>query len=158
MIGHGGAIALSSARLRPYIAWMSPRITTTDPDLRAEIDGRSIGPDSVADGLYRFTIGPRAALVRLVSRASVPARDGGEGDQRRLGVALLRIALLGETLQLFLPHDDPSLVEGFHPAEAGHRWTDGRAVIPSQWLLGLQSGFTLEVRIRPDALRYALSG
>jgi hypothetical protein len=137
---------------------MSPRIATTDPDLRLEIDGRSIGPDNVADGLYRFTVGPRASHVRLVSRALVPAREPDHGDQRRLGVALLRIALLGETLELFLPHDDPSLVEGFHPAEAGHRWTDGRAVIPSQWLLGLQSGFVLEVQIRTDALRYPLSG
>jgi hypothetical protein len=127
---------------------------TSDPDLRLDVDGAVLAPDSAQDGIYRFTVGPSAARVRLVSRSAVPADQNPSGDRRRLGVPLLGLALRGANLELFLPHDDDSLVEGVHAAEAGHLWTDGAAVLPAAWLRPLQGGFTLEVRLGPSALRY----
>ena len=53
----------------------------------------------------------------------------GDGDVRRLGALVTRVAIGGEPLQLH----DPRLVCGFHPVEDhdSHqvRWTDGDAVI-----------------------------
>jgi hypothetical protein len=129
--------------------------TTADPGLRLDVDGRAVAPLEVAGGVYRFSVGPGAARVRLVSRSVVPGGDDPDaGDQRRLGVALHRVVLRRPGLELFLPHDDPSFVEGFHPAEAGHRWTDGAAVLPAQWLRAAQDGFVLEIFTGPSALRY----
>jgi hypothetical protein len=131
-------------------------IDTADPALRLDVDGRYLAPASATKLLVRFELGPRAAFVRILSRTCVPARDlgGGATDTRRLGVPIRRIELRGAMLELSLPHDDPSLVEGFHPPEAAHRWTDGAAVLPGSWLLGLQEGFTLDLHLAPSSLRY----
>jgi hypothetical protein len=135
-----------------------------DAGLRLEVDGRLIPPDSVTQGpegrsTHRFTIPPGASGARLLSRVGIPARDDPAcGDHRRLGVALTHLRLRGPVLELHLPHDDPSLTEGFHPPEAGHRWTDGAGVIPAQWLRGQQAGCVLEVEISASGLRYLSDG
>jgi hypothetical protein len=59
-----------------------------------------------------------------------------------LGVAIAGIALTGADGRVVrVPMDDSSLSRGFHAVErsAGgiHRWTDGEAVLPAQWLAGL---------------------
>ena len=146
------AAPMKGAVIRP-LRTASP--ADADPKLRVEVDGRTLDPAAIEAGRYRFVIGPGATLVRLVSRTAVPAQDQpGGSDERRLGIALNRIILRGHHLELFLPHDDPTLVDGFHPAEAGHRWTNGRALLPAHWLRGLQQGFILEIAVNPSALRY----
>ena len=134
------------------------------PELRLDVDGKrlvaacvTVGPAGSAT--HRFSVGPGAALVRMVSRTAVPAAgETGSADRRRLGVAVRRIRLRGRRLELDLPHDDPSLAEGFHPAEPGHRWTDGAGVIPPQWLRALQEGFDVEIEISESGLRYTGGG
>jgi hypothetical protein len=134
---------------------------TADPDLRLDVDGARLAPTAVAAGTYSFRVGPGASVVRLMSRTAVPAEFGAKaagGDIRRLGVPIKGLVMRGRTLDLSLPHDDPSLTEGFHPAERGHRWTDGGGVLPASWLRGMQEGFTLEVRVSPNTLRYLTGG
>ena len=93
--------------------------------LRLFADGGEIAPEAEpSDGDYLFLLPEGAGAVRLVSpqRASPAPRD-----TRRLGVAIMRLALDGTELAL----DGPEIGRGFHPAEGNEkmrwRWTDGRA-------------------------------
>jgi hypothetical protein len=72
----------------------------------------------------RFAVPPRTAAVRLVSDTF-----HASGDYRRLGVALLGLAV--EEAEIAL--DNPGLVRGFYPIEQHEdvrwRWTDGEALL-----------------------------
>ena len=94
--------------------------------LRLFADGGEIAPESEPlDGDYLFLLPEGTGAVRLVSpqRASPAPRD-----TRRLGVAVMRLALNGVEIDL---GDGVELGRGFHPAEGNEktrwRWTDGRA-------------------------------
>jgi hypothetical protein len=68
-------------------------------------------------------------------------------DQRRLGVALRRVALSQGAGLRVVKAEDPRLTEGFHgfePAE-GWRWTDGDARLPRDLFDGLRGAVTLEL-------------
>jgi len=72
----------------------------------------------------RFAVPARTAALRLVSETF-----HADGDCRRLGVALLRLALGESEITL----DNPGLVRGFYPLEQNDdlfwRWTDGEALL-----------------------------
>ncbi len=79
---------------------------------------------------YRLSPEPQVRLtpaptgIWLASRSFVPAHvDPASVDRRRLGVAVTAIRANGVSI----PLDDPRLAAGWHPAEAGWRWTTGDA-------------------------------
>ena len=136
---------------------MSARGTTNDPDLRLLVDGRIIRPAAQTGWTYRFDIAGAAFETRIVSRSVVPASlDPAMQDQRRLGVSLLSLAFRSPDLDLLVRADDPSLEEGFHAPEAGHRWTNGRAAIPAGLVQCFPGAFSVEIRINEPRLRYPL--
>src|SRR5262249_38522691 len=100
---------------------------TDDPDLHLVVDGSVLRPQLVANGrTYRFTVPSGCRSVAIASRSAVPVRlDPSRADARRLGVAVERIALRGQSLHIEIGHDCPALVDGFHQAEATARWTNG---------------------------------
>jgi hypothetical protein len=126
-----------------------------DPDLRLLVDGQVLLPVSVDQGLHIFhLIGP-ARQIRLLSRALVPAAQGqGSPDDRRLGVSLWWIRLRGSDASIELRHDYRGLEEGFHQAEAGARWTDGFALLPSRVHRFLTGAVTVEVMIGCPDVQY----
>lgn len=102
--------------------------TTCEPDLRAIVNGQEIR-GTRHGSTHRFPLPPGAATVRLQSRSAVPAQMyDANADHRRLGVAISRLALDGQTLPLI----DGGLTHGWHDAETNSdwRWTDGDAALP----------------------------
>ena len=71
-------------------------------------------------GEYRVTLAPGSTEIHLTSGAGF-----APGDARALGAAISRISLDGDAIAL----TDGRLCRGFHPAEAGWRWTDGEGCI-----------------------------
>jgi hypothetical protein len=123
---------------------------TEDPDLHLVVDGRAVRPTFADRSCAQFVVPPRAADVRLVSRASVAAQvlPSAYADRRRLGVAIDRILLRHDGQLHRVALDDPSLAEGFHAVErAGAqlwRWTDGDARLPPS-CHRIQGAFILEL-------------
>jgi hypothetical protein len=101
-----------------------------EPELTVSADRTVIPATGVDNGTYLFRLPPGTRSVRVASRSYVPVEaDPATGDARRLGVALARLTLAGETLAL----SDEVCIAGFHPLEgptAGPwRWTTGDATI-----------------------------
>lgn len=97
---------------------------TDDADLHVVADGQIVRPE-VAGTRYSFAL-PRGAIsVRLMSRHGVPAEMfDANPDHRRLGVAIT-VLHMDDVVQ-----DVGSITgQGWHPEEAGWRWTDGAATI-----------------------------
>jgi hypothetical protein len=122
-------LAARAAR-RGSPAWQPA--TTDVPDLRLEVQGRTLRPVGQDATRAVFALPPGAREVRLRSRAVVAsARQPWLDDRRRLGVAVagLRVSL-GADLHAIAP-DDPALTTGWWPSEGGAgrvwRWTDGDA-------------------------------
>jgi hypothetical protein len=70
-------------------------------------------------------------------------------DQRRLGVAVRRIAAAQPGLSLELTWDSERFVDGFYapePAER-HRWTTGEAVVPRALSARLRAGAVVELQV-----------
>jgi hypothetical protein len=93
--------------------------------IRAQLGGAPFARLPIArPGLYRATAPAGAASVRLLSAAV-----STDSDRRRLGVAVGRLSIDGETVAL----SDRRLRRGFHPlesnADGAWRWTDGDAVL-----------------------------
>ena len=112
----------------------SPRVTTTDADLRLLADRHTIKP-VISDSDRVICVLPRGAReVRLVSRAQSPteARPWLE-DRRRLGVRVKRIVLRGADEVREVPVDHPDITRGWWAVERDgqmiSRWTDGEAVL-----------------------------
>jgi uncharacterized protein (TIGR01370 family) len=129
----------------------------TDPDLRLIVDGKIIRPDSIDGSVYRFDIPAGSAAVSLASRSAVPAEvDASSRDNRRLGVPVERITLREAGVRIEVEHGHPSLCDGFHEDEEGHRWTDGLARLPGTWLRPLAGAITLDVCLVSSELPYRL--
>jgi hypothetical protein len=81
----------------------------------------------VRDGaLWLVPLPRRAQRLELVSGAGVPERlRPGSGDGRMLGVAIAGPVWDGVAAEL----DGARFVAGWHAAEDGLRWSDGRGVI-----------------------------
>jgi len=160
---------------RPFLDWDSPESNPIremlieraealghkldhDPDLHLVVDGAVIRPAAIEGGLYRFTIPAGSAAVSLASRTVVPAEvEADARDRRRLGVPVECFVLDDGALRIEVEHDHTSLADGFYDAEATHRWTGGLARLPEAWLRVFPATLTLEVHLRPTALRYRLT-
>ena len=154
---------LAQLNLRPEIIYadVTPAfdpplrgITTEDPRIRFEIDGRVFIPR--AEGLTFTYTGPRPReSFHIRSRAARPSDTRGGGDSRMLGVALRAITLRDETTTRLISALDPALGEGFELPEPGYRWTNGRARIPIQLLASEADEVTISIEIA-GAMTYQL--
>lgn len=111
--------------------------TSSSPDLRLRVGGQEIGPALAEAGRYTFVLPRRAQAPRLLSRAGAPSEvRPWLADERRLGVAVKRIVLQGNSASDVLAPDDPALTQGWWPAERDGarlwRWTSGDAAIPDR--------------------------
>ena len=111
-------------------------VTTTDPALHLLVDeARARSPASIVEDRYVFTLPECAREVRLLSRATKPCDLAPwVDDRRRLGVAVKRIVLSGQTGVSEVPVDAPFLADGWWDAEREGskiwRWTNGQAQLP----------------------------
>jgi hypothetical protein len=143
----GPVLAATWQRLLARVGDAAGVAMTGDPDVHLMAGGARV--DAVAEiaGTWRFHLTAPTGDVRIVSRVAAPAALGLGPDQRRLGVALRRIALSqGHGLRV-LKAEDARLIEGFHgfePAE-GWRWTDGNAKLPAELFDDLCGAVTLEL-------------
>lgn len=136
----------------------APLRTTADPSLHLIADDQVVQPLSHDDGLYRFLLPKGATGVRLVSRAAAPVDvRPWLTDQRCLGIAVIRITLLGANVLQDVPLDHPSLSQGWWALERDGitmcRWTDGDAVLR---LPAAQEACILIIRIANAELDYLL--
>jgi hypothetical protein len=82
-------------------------------------------------------------------------RDQFSADRRRLGVCLRRITLRDADLTLDLVPEHHLLRDGFHEPEGEHRWTIGRAQLPTSVIDLFAGSLDIEIVIWPSELRYA---
>jgi Hint domain len=129
---------------------------TTDPDLHLLADDTVVRGGDVSGTVYRFELAKSPVKLAIASLVSVPSDiDAGSTDGRSLGVCVKSITLKGAHALVRIAHDEPSLAEGYHAAEPGHRWTAGNATIPAQFLACLSGPLTVEVELAALNLRYA---
>ncbi len=119
---------------------------SSDPALRLLVDGCETLPDAIDGCTYVFRLPQQPTDVRIVSRASIPAGITESHDTRRLGIALSGLVVASAHSTINVAHDHPALTDGFHKAEAAHRWTDGNARIPEQFLASFGQSLTIKVR------------
>lgn len=121
VLATGPRLAAAHASLLTRAQTLGYRLTSS-PGLRLLADGR---PVRRLRGL-RFRLPDRTQRIQVCTRSFVPAHLAGQGhDARRLGIAISAIRLDG----LVVPLDDARLIAGWHPPEAGWRWTAGKATI-----------------------------
>ena len=113
---------------------MAGRTISGTPDLHLLVDGKRLEASFRRGATYTFSLPPRHADVRIVSRASVPAELGFARDARLLGVALHRIELRQGHRLAVADATDQRLVQGFHTFESdiSARWTNGDATLPAE--------------------------
>jgi hypothetical protein len=130
----------------------------TDPDVRLLVNDHIVRPQSVDDLEFSFAVPANATEIRILSRHFVPARrDPSAPDRRRLGICLHSITIQAGGTVSEWAYDDPALSVGFHKLEPGHRWTNGRALVPPRYYAGLVTPFILKVRLAQGAV-YGLDG
>jgi hypothetical protein len=105
---------------------------TDGADLHIVTDERRVDAATRADDTYIFHLSAVPDVLRICSRAAVPAELGVARDPRLLGVALRRLVVRQGARFRTVNADDPALADGFHAFEpaGGLRWTDGDAVVP----------------------------
>ena len=121
------------ARIRRHLFARAAELghaTSEDPDLHLLADGRRIDAQPVPDGSFWLAIPPWSRSLRLVSRSGL-ARDllADSVAARRLGVSVASVALATPRGTRELSLEDPALTTGWHTAEPGRRWTNGRAAL-----------------------------
>ena len=132
--------------------------TTFDPSMSLLVDGCAITATAVNGCVYRFELTKPPTDVRIMSRSGIPAEvDCASAESRRLGVNLRRFVLKNGYITVTVEHPHPWLIEGFHEAEAGHRWTDGEARVPAAFFSGFTEGLTIEVEVLDRTIPYRTS-
>jgi hypothetical protein len=116
-----------------------------------------VAPQEMAGACYVFRIDTVPGTLRIVSRSAVPAVLGLNSDQRRLGVALRKIVLSVDGVQISIDYDAPILCVGYHGPEVsnGFRWTDGDAPLPAALLQAFTGAVDVQLHIGCTA-RYPL--
>jgi hypothetical protein len=125
-----------------------------DPALHLLVDGCETPPDVVQGTTYLFRLTKRPADLRLLSRTSIPAAIDAGTDKRQLGVNLTSLILRSDAMTIMVEHTHPLLTEGFHRSEPTHRWTDGNARIPPEFLACFGDKLIIEVRLLNLGLAY----
>ncbi|MFH6786454.1 MULTISPECIES: Hint domain-containing protein [Methylobacterium] len=112
----------------------------------------------VVDGLAaRFLLPAGCGDVSLMSGTSIPAAVSGSEDRRRLGLDLRRLTVDdGLSLRREIDLADPHLAEGFYWVEGSgedrHRWTNGRALLPSSLWAGARGEVFLRLEMAYSGL------
>ena len=128
---------------------------TLDPALRLLVGGCEMQPDVAKGGVYLFRLTGQPTDARILSNSVKPSGIvAGSHDERRLGVNLTWLVLRDAHTTMMIEHTHPALIDGFHDAEATHRWTDGHARIPPAFLTCLGQNLTIEVRVLGGELPY----
>jgi glycosyltransferase involved in cell wall biosynthesis len=105
------------------------KLTTDDPRVRFEVDGRICEPETSGSVTAYEGASPRRSF-RILSRADKPSETRGSPDTRTLGILLSSLTITSEGLSRVVSIRDPRLREGFQEPEPEHRWTNGCAVLP----------------------------
>ena len=130
-------------------------VRTPDTDLRIEINGQVISPQTSGKkkGLYRFEL--PAGLsddIRILSNAAVVRETSliDRTDTRIVGVGLSSMALVIDGQRSEIDLTDASLT-GFNDVQeiddAQMRWTTGEAVIPADLIPSPKGAVTLELNV-----------
>jgi hypothetical protein len=154
-------LAVAEAAVRPVweglatraqaMGFVPPEILTTDEaDLRLEAGGRTFRPVSSHANRFVFVLPEGVTTARIASRADTPAESTPWlNDWRRLGVAVSRIVVRGNTDYIDMPVDHPALAAGWHGVETEARsmwrWTDGNAALPIE---AIQGPVIVELHVR----------
>ncbi len=128
----------------------APDALTREPDLHLRIDGTRVDASGVAGDVHSFVLDLAGGDIRLASRSGIPAEQGFNNDQRRLGVAVQRIVLRQPGVMLEVAAASPLLEDGFHghEPEGDFRWTDGAGLLPPRVLAAFTSGrLDIEVHV-----------
>ncbi|MGH8813067.1 MAG: Hint domain-containing protein [Advenella sp.] len=132
-------------------------VRTADSDLRVEINGQVIKPQTRCrrKGIYRFELpAGLSGEISILSNAAVVRETSliDRTDTRTLGVGLSRLALVIEGQHSEIDLNDASLT-GFNKVQemdgVPMRWTNGKAVIPASLI---PTSFTSSV-LELDVLR-----
>ena len=124
LVRDGAILAAARSRLLACAETLGHR-RTGDPALAIRADGH-LCPAIVEGARWRLCLPPGTALLRLRSRAWVPARmTAAETDTRTLGIAVAQLTFDGHPV----PLDDPRLASGWLAPEPGWRCTDGDAAL-----------------------------
>jgi Hint domain/von Willebrand factor type D domain len=146
-IEDGDDLARIRWKLEQRFAWFDAE-TTADPALRLVADGVAIEAEARDGTSYRFRLPQPPRELRIVSRV-------WDDQSECLGVGLSRIVLSGDDSTIIVGHHDASLRDGFHAAEATHRWTNGDAHVPAKFLACFDGAMTVELELLDCALSYA---
>ncbi len=120
------------AQLRRETGSCAPLVETGPlvEGIRADILWRA-DVELTADAGLQIRYVDEAALIE--SRTAIPAEvTFSPVDRRVLGVKIAALRIDGRAV----PLDHPELVDGWHDAEEGGRWTSGAAVVPASLLQG----------------------
>jgi pimeloyl-ACP methyl ester carboxylesterase len=106
------------------------------------VDGRVVRPALAGPGWFAFALPAMPAEVRLCAARFRPAdlrrADRGTGqDVRQLGFAVTWLRLVDSAGVRTLRPGDAVFGPGFHPAEAGLRWSDGDGVLSPVLFAGM---------------------
>jgi hypothetical protein len=124
---------------------------TGDLDLTVNAGGKRLAPAAIDGNTLRFNLPAGCTAAMLLSSAGVPAETSADpGDRRVLGIAVTGIAIIDQDGKHDIALDDASH-EGFHDAEATHRWTNGQAKVTLPAYTGTA---TLEITTNGQAARW----
>ena len=130
------------AKLRAHILKRAAIAMTENPDLEISLGNAGLSADVLSPGVLEVALPALAGdLVAgdlvIKSRHFVPAEITADPrDRRQLGIAVSALELQQNDAWQRIDLDDPALAQGWHAAESGHRWTNGRAVLLARSLSG----------------------
>lgn len=106
--------------------------TTADPDVSVTAGGTALPVYRGSQDAIEVALPDTAQDITVTSRSFVPGEITPDPrDRRRLGIALSALLVHDGEGWRGISLDHPALDHGWHAVEPGHRWTDGRAIVPA---------------------------